>query len=116
LSGWLDTVPPLPMGVRTDDDLAAAARGRALFEGDAGCALCHDGSRRTTGRSADVGTGGIFQIPSLLGVRHRAPFLHDGRAATLAERFAGDHPDSHGNVTRRTPEELDDLVLYLETL
>jgi cytochrome c peroxidase len=37
----------------------------------------------TNNQSLDVGTGGTFQVPSLVGVGTRAPYLHDGTAPTI---------------------------------
>jgi len=34
----------------------------------------------TNNQSADVGTGGTFQVPSLVDLAHRAPYMHDGCA------------------------------------
>ena len=48
---------------------------------------CHVGPLMTTKQIVDVGTGGAFKVPSLLGVGARAPFMHDGCATTLMDRF-----------------------------
>lgn len=99
-------------------DAAAAARGKALFESaSVGCAGCHDGAKLTNNESVDVGTGAVFQVPSLLGVALRAPYLHDGRARTLLERFgAAGGGDNHGHTSTLTPAQIADLIVYLETL
>jgi cytochrome c peroxidase len=64
-----------------------------------------------------VNTGGDFQVPSLLGVGWRAPYLHQGCAPTLADRF---NPcgggDAHGRTSQLTTDQRVDLVAYLETL
>jgi cytochrome c peroxidase len=94
-------------------------RGKALFESESvGCASCHSGPRFTNNANADVGTGDVFQVPSLLGVSARAPFMHDGCAPTLRDRFSGycGGDDKHGVTSNLTPADLDDLVSYLETL
>jgi hypothetical protein len=56
------------------------ARGQAIFEdaAHAACTICDSGPELTNDASVDVGTGGTFQVPRLLGVAWRAPFLHDG--------------------------------------
>ena len=65
----------------------------------------------------DVGTGGSFQVPSLLGLAWRAPYLHDGRAPTLRARFdASGGGDMHGHTSQLTSAQLDDLVAFMETL
>jgi hypothetical protein len=63
----------------------------------------------------DVGTGGAFQAPSLVGVGARLPLMHDGCADTLRERFdPACGGDAHGPAL--SDEEVDALVAYLETL
>ena len=68
--------------------------------------------------TVDVGTGGPFQVPSLRGVAWRAPFMHTGCAATLADRFAGacGGGDKHGVTSTLTASQIGDLTAYLETL
>jgi len=64
-----------------------------------------------------VGTGGEFQVPPLLGVGDRAPYLHDGCAPTLRDRFGPcGGGDEHGHTSHLGPADLDDLVAYLSTL
>nr|WP_210280104.1 cytochrome c peroxidase [Methylorubrum thiocyanatum] len=98
--------------------------GAALFRND--CAGCHSGSNFTDGRFhritsrlrmdrglADI-TGrtedaGLFRTPSLRNVAVTAPYLHDGRAATLREAIA-----AHGYVYE--PAQSDALLAYLHAL
>jgi mono/diheme cytochrome c family protein len=114
---WLDTMPmPVPS---LPADAVAAERGRVLFESaQVGCATCHSGAKLTNNESYDVGTGGVFQVPSLVGLAARPPYLHTGCAATLRDRFdpACGGGDQHGLTQALTPAEIDDLVAYLETL
>ncbi len=99
-------------------DAAAAARGKTLFESTAvGCSGCHNGAKLTNSETVDVGTGEALQVPSLLGVALRAPYLHDGRAKTLLERFGpGGGGDSHGQTSTLSSAELADLISYVESL
>jgi len=115
LASWLFTLtPPAPVRSATDE---AAARGKVVFEGAAQCGNCHTGTALTNNETVDVGTGGAFQVPSLVGVAYRAPFVHDGCAPTLRDRFdASCGGDAHGNVADLSDTEIDDLVAYLETL
>jgi cytochrome c peroxidase len=48
----------------------------------------------------------------------RAPYMHDGCATTLKDRFDPNcgGGDKHGVTSHLTPAEIDDLVAYLETL
>lgn len=115
LQSWLDSVPRLPPLIAVD--AAQAARGEALFHDQVvGCDGCHAGNKLTSNESVDIGTGGEFQVPSLLGVGARAPFMHDGCAATLRDRFGPCGGDRHGTTSHLSAEQLDDLVAYLETL
>lgn len=113
LEAWLFTIPA-PNVAKLGE---AAARGRVLFErSDVACASCHSGPRFTSSATRDVGTGGAFQVPSLVGVSTHAPYLHDGCAATLRDRFGACGGDRHGDISRLTSSDLDDLTSYLETL
>ncbi|MDR1222816.1 MAG: beta-propeller fold lactonase family protein [Tannerella sp.] len=100
----------------------ALKSGRKLFE-QTGCALCHNGQYYTDRQKYDVGTGDgndsgrPFDTPSLREVWRTAPYLYDGRAATLEEVFTRFNPDGrHGNTSRLTKEELEALILYIKTL
>ena len=55
-------------------------------------------------------------MPSLLGIGNRAPFLHDGCAATLADRFGPCATSAHGNTGALSTANVADLVSYLESL
>jgi mono/diheme cytochrome c family protein len=112
---WVDQQPRLAV---TPDDPDAAERGRALFESEqVGCSGCHSGEHLTDNRTVDVGTGGPIQVPSLRGVAFHAPYLHDGCAASLEERFGQcGGGDQHGNTSQLSAEEQADLIAYLETL
>lgn len=117
ISSYLGSLPAAPRTPVADPD--AALRGAALFLSDeVGCSVCHAGSRLTSAGSYDVGTGGKFQVPSLNGLGTRAPYMHDGCAATLADRFdpACGGGDLHGKTSHLTPAEIGDLVAYLESL
>jgi mono/diheme cytochrome c family protein len=116
LATWIETLQPnSPM--RAPED-AAAQRGKALFESaEVGCASCHSGALLTNNTSVDVGTGGAFQVPSLVGVAYHQPYMHTGCAQSLRQRFdPGCGGDKHGNTGQLSSKDLDDLVAYLETL
>ncbi len=58
-------------------------------------------------------------MPSLVRIGTRAPFMHDGCAPTLKDRFtnpACGGGDRHGKTSHLSDAQLDDLVAYLETL
>lgn len=112
---------------------AAAERGRVLFESAAtGCADCHPSPNYADGRREarppvrhDVGTGGDptdlmgpeYDAPSLIGVYRSAPYLHDGRAATLLDVLtAHNRDDRHGRTQHLGDGERADLVEFLRSL
>jgi mono/diheme cytochrome c family protein len=119
LFAWVNAIPLVPQSAPADT--AAVARGKALFEDTthAACTSCHSGPELTNNSTVDVGTNGQFQVPRLLGVGFRAPFLHDGCAATLTDRFSsacGGGTDLHGVTSQLTAAQISDLVSYLQTL
>lgn len=130
---------------RTGDSTAlsdAARRGLRLFAGRAGCAACHAGPLLTDASFADNGLARNpadsgraritlqhadayrFRVPSLRAAATTAPYMHDGRFATLGEVV--DHYDRGGSgltgqdgrirPLHLTPEERADLVAFLQTL
>lgn len=119
LGPWLDRIPaPAPVPAA---DPVAAERGRVLFESaELQCVSCHNGALLTNNQRVDVGTNGLFKVPSLRGIGARAPFMHDGCAATLADRFSPTSGcgggDFHGKTAQLDAAQLADLVVYLETL
>jgi mono/diheme cytochrome c family protein len=116
LASWIDKQPALAL---VSNDAARVAQGKALFESqEVGCATCHSGPALTNNSAADVGTGERLQVPSLLGLALRAPFMHDGCAATLQQRFEPScgGGDKHGKTSQLTPEQTAQLIAYLESL
>lgn len=116
LRAWMFALPAPASSELVDAE--SAQRGKVIFErADVGCKTCHGGPMLTTSETVDVGTGAMFQVPSLIGVRTRAPYIHDGCAPTL---LAGFEPSCggtrHGKTQHLTESELADLVHYLESL
>lgn len=116
LGSWIDAQPRLAPPV--PKDLEAVKRGIVLFNSpEVGCSSCHSGDKLTSNVNADVGTEGSFQVPSLLGVAYRAPFLHTGCAPTLRDRFgACGGGDKHGHTSQLSEQQIDDLVALLGLL
>jgi cytochrome c553 len=115
LTTWVQAIPapPPPSWV----DSAAASRGQTLFESkDVGCSSCHSGAKLTNNATVDVGTGGSFQVPPLVGVGWRTPLLHDGCAATFADRFGKCATPQHGVTGSLTASQVSDLTAYLDGL
>jgi hypothetical protein len=114
---WIDAQPRRTHTMPTDT--AAVARGKALFDdtAHAGCASCHTGPSFTNNATVDVGTGGMFQVPSLVGIGTRGPYMHDGCAPTLKDRFGPcGGGDKHGLTSNLTGPQINDLIQYLDTL
>jgi hypothetical protein len=115
LEAYLDAIPaPRPPTRATPVDMG---RGRAAFV-KAGCDSCHRGASLTSATNSNVGTGGSWQTPSLKGVAMRGPWMHDGCAKSLAQRFSDPAcgGTKHGDVKALSPTELDELVAYLGQL
>ncbi|MFT3836318.1 MAG: cytochrome c [Myxococcaceae bacterium] len=114
LGDWLDRVPASRPSITAPSDVLA--KGESLFN-SAGCASCHTGAALTNNTTVDVGTGGAFQVPSLRGVAARGPWLHDGCAKTLEDRFgACGGGAKHGSTGSLTPGDVSALVAYLRSL
>jgi mono/diheme cytochrome c family protein len=118
LNDWLFSIKA-PPAMRAADD-AAAQRGRELFDSvEVGCASCHSGAKLTNNQSVAIDSiaKNKFQVPSLVAIAYRAPFMHTGCAATLAGRFdPACGGDLHGNTAGLSQPQVDDLVAYLESL
>jgi mono/diheme cytochrome c family protein len=117
LARWMDRIPALPP-TRSRDD-AAVERGRVLFnDSKVACASCHTGPLLTNNQTVDVGTGGPKQVPPLIGVGWRAPFMSNGCAPTLTDRFKPScgGADRHGVTSHLNAAQLADLVAYMESL
>jgi hypothetical protein len=124
----LQTPPP----IATEFDVAAAERGRAVFNGAGQCATCHAGAtftdvndgrlhpaaeaaqdpayaqRSATKMYRTTPLRGLWRPPQL-----RGPYFHDGRAATLEAVV------EHYNTRRGlnlTAAQRADLVQFLKTL
>jgi len=118
LMTWVDNQPRVPRAAPAD--AAAVERGRVLFNDSsrgASCASCHSGARFTNNQTVDVGTGGPLQVPSLVGIGSRGPFMHNGCAKTLAGRFdAACGGDRHGATADLTGGQIADLVTYMQSI
>ncbi|WP_416897587.1 MAG: hypothetical protein ACMVY4_19300 [Minwuia sp.] len=79
------------------------------------CVQCHAGARDfAQGHRWDVGTGGYFEAPSLIGLAETAPYLHDGSAATVRDAVL-----AHVDAMMAHPvsaEDLEGALRYVEAL
>jgi YVTN family beta-propeller protein len=135
LDAFLVSLPP----TRTEHDARAPltdaqARGKRLFSRAVTmdgrpipyalrCSTCHRPPIFTDRLPADVETRGPndstsrFDTPHLLGIASSAPYLHDGRAATLEEIWTLYNPhDRHGVTNDMSKIQLNELIEYLKTL
>jgi len=107
--------PGVPRGTLTE----AARRGKALFEGRAGCAACHPHPTFTTGKQVDPGLGaGVpYDIPSLVEVWRTAPYMHGGDAVTLPDAVINHNfLQKRGRTKDLSDQEIEDLLAYVRSL
>ncbi|MDR2425171.1 MAG: c-type cytochrome [Prevotellaceae bacterium] len=97
-------------------------KGKALFE-KAKCSACHNGNYLTDMKQYNVGTGAddeqnlAFDTPSLREMWRTAPYLYNGKAATIKDVLTTFNRDNKHGVTRDlSNEEMEMLILYLKTL
>lgn len=107
---------------------ARQKRGQEIFNSEeAKCARCHVPATEYSDRMAypmpkrpplpgfDDDPRPEYKTPSLRFVGGRAPYLHDGRASTLAE-LVQKNADWMGKTSHLSPEDQAALVAFLETL
>jgi len=112
----------------------AQLRGKAIFErthNNLGqeipvtnrCVTCHPAPYYTVKKFFDVSTlsptddSVLFDTPHLMNLFLSAPYLHDGRAATLEEIWTiYGRDENHGELNDLTKMQLNDLVEYLKSL
>jgi cytochrome c peroxidase len=115
--------PPGPYlnndGMLRDTAPADVKRGFAIFSGKGGCMTCHLPASYDKKDPEDVGSGGIYKVPSLRSVARTAPYLHDGRFKTLEETatfmFEFFQKKTNGKETLSDAERRD-LVAFLRAL
>ena len=128
LAAFVESLQSKPSPFRRADGTLTpeAERGQVIFHrADVGCANCHVPPLFTDLLVHDIGTGHGpgellgpgFDTPSLRGVWHTAPYLHDGRASTLQDVVLTHNPtDQHGQTAQLSEAELQDLVAFLRSL
>ena len=108
-------------------DVAAAARGDALFDGAAQCSTCHVGELHTDANIRLHAPSEFFTDPTyalrsatkqwrttpLAGVWQHPPYFHDGSSPTLADLVDRYDTQFHLNLT---VQQKADLVQYLLSL
>ena len=125
IDAYLKALQPTPSPYRDDKKMRSAAkRGKKLFmSADTACASCHSGPLYTDLSMYDVGSKGPldrrdrFDTPTLVELWRTAPFLHDGRSATLRDVLTTHNPeDRHGYTSQLTEKEIADLEAFLLSL
>lgn len=119
---YLQSLEPVPSPHLVAGQMSPSAlKGQEIFS-HAGCAHCHSGPLYTDLKQYDVGTGtGLdqshaFDTPTLTEVWRTAPYLHDGRAATVADVLTKCNPDDeHGRTSSLTPDQVQDLAEFVLT-
>ena len=111
-------------------DAAAAARGKAVFEGAGGCVGCHGGKHFTDANTrlhppsdsmaepetpsyAARSATRMYRTTPLRALWQHAPYFHDGSAATLADVVALYNARRGLNLTA---QQSADLVEYLKSI
>jgi cytochrome c peroxidase len=119
LAAYIESLPAPPNvdDLRRSTDVAAIARGQAIFAKQE-CAQCHAPPHFTVARVEDVHLPDemgkrLFNPPTLRGISQRDAFFHDGRARALEQVFL-----KHQHPAERawTNSDVADLVAYLRSL
>ena len=111
---YLTSLEPLPSPYLVDGHLSAKAeQGKKLYE-RFGCANCHSGPYYTDMKMHRIGDDIEFEdgwdTPTLVEVWRTAPYLFDGRAATMEEVFYVFRHGIDGKITRKEAEALAEYV------
>ncbi|VGO19656.1 cell surface protein [Pontiella sulfatireligans] len=117
IDAYLKSLQPVPSPYLVDGRLSpSASNGKELFE-EQGCASCHPAPLFTSLEMHDVGTmlgqdaGKPVDVPSLVELWRTAPYLHDGRAATVGDLL---HGEDHAGIIKRTADLTEQQLLDLE--
>ncbi len=120
IDAYLKSLRPVPSPYLINGKLSAkAVNGRKIFE-QAKCGTCHSGNYFSDGLQHDVSTGiGMevsrkFDTPVLTEIWRTAPYLYDGRAATIEEVLTlFNLGDEHGVTSNLMDEEIAELGEYV---
>ena len=120
VDAYLRSLEPVPSQYLADGKLSESAqRGEKVFQ-KAGCARCHTGPLLTDMQKYDVGIGlphegtRPFDTPTLVEAWRTAPYLMDGRAATMMDVLTTcNKDDKHGTTSGLSKQELQDLAEHV---
>lgn len=116
---YLKAMKPVPSPALVKGEFSPQARrGQQVFS-TAGCVSCHPAPLYTNLHSYDLGTatgrdrGKAIDTPTLIEVWRTAPYLHDGRAATLQELFS---THKHGGAEKLNAADQAALIEFVRSL
>jgi hypothetical protein len=114
---YLMSLRPVPSPYLVDGNLSEMAeRGKLVFE-KLNCGYCHSGSYYTDMKMHRIGENIEFEAgwdtPTLVEVWRTAPYLFDGRAATLDDVF---EIYRHGIRDQVSKKEIEELVEFVNSL
>jgi mono/diheme cytochrome c family protein len=116
IAAFIDSTPEVDSVLKGSSD-PAVERGEAIFNSaDAACSECHTGAMLTDNRSYSMFDLAAVDTRSLVGVSATAPYLHDGRVATLRELLEMVSDGEMGDTSDLSGADLDDLEAYLRSL
>jgi YVTN family beta-propeller protein len=119
---YLKSLEPVASPHLVNGKLSRSAKnGEKVFK-KAGCVQCHPSPLYTDLNKYNIGTGKNrevdieFDTPTLVEVWRTAPYLHDGRAVTIQEVLAKfNKDDAHGETSKLSKKEIEDLAEYVLT-
>lgn len=111
---YIRSLKPLPSPYLVDGKLSnKALEGRKIYE-KRGCAECHSGPYYTDMKMHRIGEDVEFEngwdTPTLSEVWRTAPYLFDGRAATMEDVFFTHKHGIEGKISRKEAEALAEYV------
>lgn len=117
VDAYVASLKPVPSPYLVDGELSEKAKkGRKVFE-RLKCDACHSGPYYTNMKMHRIGEDIEFEqgwdTPTLIEVWRTAPYLFDGRAATMEEVFG---VYKHGVDKKLSKTDLDALVEYVNSL
>ncbi|NWK54704.1 YVTN family beta-propeller repeat-containing protein [Verrucomicrobiaceae bacterium N1E253] len=123
LDAYLKSLKPEPSPYLVNGELSdAAKRGEKTFKSPSkgACIVCHNGPYFTDMQKHDMKNAGpadrtsVWDTPTLREVWRTAPYLHDGRSATIKEVLV---KENHGGAADKLDKkQIDDLVEYVLSL
>ena len=117
MDAYLKSLQPVPSPFLVNGELSEKAKaGRKVFD-KLGCGECHSGPYYTDLKMHRIGDDIEFEegwdTPTLREVWRTAPYLFDGRAATMEEVFS---VHKHGIEKKVSKKEIEELTEYVNSL